>query len=340
MADGGVVTGRNDCQARVDGSERSSDRAEHYRVDDTPGPDGVTAGSPNGRTGSSRGSSRRGGGRRSLACRARRRLRVLPDGLVQHVRRLWRRSAAIETRRRTDRAPWSISAATAYRPDPAFKVVTTASCRAYLAPWRRGRSRRLAGDRAHRPSRLAIQSLSIIPGATDRRGIMPFWEAVLGYDRRPDSPDEDLIDPHERLAPLWFEEMDELRADGAGSIHLVVWVPWDVAATRVRRASRQVAGSSATTRRRASGPSPIRPATRWTSRRHRRQVRSSEGVAGRATTLVGRPDARRRSTPRALAAGTIHQQARGTAGLLLRAHAEPATGGHRTMRATGTGTRP
>ena len=79
----------------------------------------------------------------------------------------------------------------------------------------------------------AIQSLSIIPGATDRRGIMPFWQAVLGYDRRPDSPDEDLIDPHERLAPLWFEEMDELRADGAGSIHLVVWVPWDVAATRV-----------------------------------------------------------------------------------------------------------
>jgi 4a-hydroxytetrahydrobiopterin dehydratase len=79
----------------------------------------------------------------------------------------------------------------------------------------------------------AIQSLSMIPGATDRRGIMPFWQGVLGYDRRPDSPDEDLIDPHARLAPFWFEEMDELRADGAGTIHLVVWVPWDEAESRV-----------------------------------------------------------------------------------------------------------
>jgi hypothetical protein len=72
-----------------------------------------------------------------------------------------------------------------------------------------------------------------IRGATDRRGIMPFWQGVLGYDRRPDSPDEDLIDPHGRLAPFWFEEMDELRADGAGTIHLVVWVPWDEAESRV-----------------------------------------------------------------------------------------------------------
>ena len=79
----------------------------------------------------------------------------------------------------------------------------------------------------------AIQSLSIIPGATDRRGIMPFWQGVLGCDRRPDSPDEDLVDPHGRLAPLWFEDMDELRADGAGTVHLVVWVPWDEAESRV-----------------------------------------------------------------------------------------------------------
>jgi 4a-hydroxytetrahydrobiopterin dehydratase len=79
----------------------------------------------------------------------------------------------------------------------------------------------------------AVQSLSIIPGATDRRAIMPFWQAVLGYDRRPDSPDEDLIDPHGRLASFWFEEMSELRADGVGTIHLVAWVPWDGAESRV-----------------------------------------------------------------------------------------------------------
>lgn len=83
------------------------------------------------------------------------------------------------------------------------------------------------------PDPAAIQSLSVIPGATDRPGIMPFWQGVLGYDRRPDSPDEDLVDPHGRLAPFWFEQMDELRADGAGTIHLVVWVPWDEAESRL-----------------------------------------------------------------------------------------------------------
>ena len=83
------------------------------------------------------------------------------------------------------------------------------------------------------PDPKSVQGLLIIPGATDRARIMPFWESVLGYARRPDNPDEDLIDPHDRLAPFWIEEMDELRADGAGSIHLVVWVPWDEAEARV-----------------------------------------------------------------------------------------------------------
>ncbi len=83
------------------------------------------------------------------------------------------------------------------------------------------------------PDPAAVQSLLVIPGATDRSGIMPFWQAVLGYKPRPDSPDEDLVDPHDRLAPFWFEEMDDLRSDGKGSIHLVVWVPWDQAEARV-----------------------------------------------------------------------------------------------------------
>lgn len=90
-----------------------------------------------------------------------------------------------------------------------------------------------AVDMGLTPEPATVESLSIIPGATARRDIMPFWQAVLGYDRRPDSPDEDLVDPHRRLAPFWFEEMDELRPDGAGTIHLVVWVPWDEAESRV-----------------------------------------------------------------------------------------------------------
>jgi 4a-hydroxytetrahydrobiopterin dehydratase len=82
----------------------------------------------------------------------------------------------------------------------------------------------------------AIQSLSVIPGSTERQAIMPFWQAVLGYVPRPDSPDEDLVDNHERGAPFWFEQMEELRSDGAGTIHLVVWVPWDMAESRVQAA--------------------------------------------------------------------------------------------------------
>jgi 4a-hydroxytetrahydrobiopterin dehydratase len=81
-----------------------------------------------------------------------------------------------------------------------------------------------------------IQSLSVIPGATDRSAIMPFWQAVLGYEPRPDSPAEDLVDPHDRLAPFWFEEMDEPRADGKGTVHGVVWVPWDEVAGRLEGA--------------------------------------------------------------------------------------------------------
>jgi 4a-hydroxytetrahydrobiopterin dehydratase len=79
----------------------------------------------------------------------------------------------------------------------------------------------------------AIQSLLIIPGATNRRSIMPFWQSVLGYIPRPDSPDEDLVDTHDRGAPFWFEDMEQLRSDGAGTMHLVIWVPWDEAESRV-----------------------------------------------------------------------------------------------------------
>lgn len=118
----------------------------------------------------------------------------------------------------------------------------------------------LAGDPA------AVQSLSIIPGATNRRAIMPFWQVVLGFERRPDSPDEDLVDPHGRLAPFWFEEMDALRPDGAGRSTS----SYGCRGTRPSRGSppplRLVARSFVTTSKRASGRSPILPATRSMSR--------------------------------------------------------------------------
>jgi 4a-hydroxytetrahydrobiopterin dehydratase len=82
----------------------------------------------------------------------------------------------------------------------------------------------------------AVQSLLVIPGATSRREVMPFWRAVLGYEPRPDSPDEDLVDPRNRGTAFWFEQMREPRADGGGAIHVAIWVPYEQAEARVAAA--------------------------------------------------------------------------------------------------------
>jgi 4a-hydroxytetrahydrobiopterin dehydratase len=82
----------------------------------------------------------------------------------------------------------------------------------------------------------AVQSLLVIPGATDRPGVMPFWRAVLGYEPRLDSPAEDLVDPHGRTVPFWFEQMKEPRPDGGGAIHIAVWIPYDQAEARIAAA--------------------------------------------------------------------------------------------------------
>jgi 4a-hydroxytetrahydrobiopterin dehydratase len=82
----------------------------------------------------------------------------------------------------------------------------------------------------------AVQSLLIIPGATNIAEVIPFWRAVLGYEPRRDSPAEDLVDPHDRGAPFWFEQMKEPRGDGGGAIHIAVWVPYEQAEARVAAA--------------------------------------------------------------------------------------------------------
>ena len=51
----------------------------------------------------------------------------------------------------------------------------------------------------------AVQSLLVIPGATDRAKVMPFW----------------------------FEQMKEPRADGGGAIHIAIWVPYEQAEARI-----------------------------------------------------------------------------------------------------------
>jgi 4a-hydroxytetrahydrobiopterin dehydratase len=82
----------------------------------------------------------------------------------------------------------------------------------------------------------ALQSLLVIPGAPDIADVMPFWEAVLGYEPRADSPDEDLVDPRDRGAAFWFERMDQPRPDGGGAIHIAIWVPYEQAEARVAAA--------------------------------------------------------------------------------------------------------
>jgi 4a-hydroxytetrahydrobiopterin dehydratase len=78
-----------------------------------------------------------------------------------------------------------------------------------------------------------IQSVLIVPGAPSRPEIMPFWQAVMGYVPRPDSPAEDLIDPHDRNVAIWVEEMEEARPGDFGAIHLAVWLPVEEAQARV-----------------------------------------------------------------------------------------------------------
>lgn len=82
----------------------------------------------------------------------------------------------------------------------------------------------------------AMQSLTVIPGATVTSEVMPFWQAVLGYEPRRDSPDEDLVDPRNRWPGFWFERMDQPRPDGGGAIHVAIWVPYEQAKSRIAAA--------------------------------------------------------------------------------------------------------
>jgi 4a-hydroxytetrahydrobiopterin dehydratase len=92
-----------------------------------------------------------------------------------------------------------------------------------------------ARDLGLRADPSALQSILVIPGAPVASEVMPFWEALLGYERRSDSPDEDLVDPRDRGAAFWFESMRESRA-GGGAIHVAVWVPAEQAEARVSAA--------------------------------------------------------------------------------------------------------
>jgi 4a-hydroxytetrahydrobiopterin dehydratase len=82
----------------------------------------------------------------------------------------------------------------------------------------------------------ALQSMLVIPGAPNTAEVMPFWRAVLGYEPRTDSPDEDLVDPHDRGPAFWLESMNEPRPGDSGAIHVAIWIPHEQAEARVAAA--------------------------------------------------------------------------------------------------------
>ena len=82
----------------------------------------------------------------------------------------------------------------------------------------------------------ALQSVLVVPGASVIAEVVPFWRALLGYEPRLDSPLEDLVDPHGRGPAFWFEQMEELRPDGGGAVHIAVWLPREEAEARVTAA--------------------------------------------------------------------------------------------------------
>jgi 4a-hydroxytetrahydrobiopterin dehydratase len=94
----------------------------------------------------------------------------------------------------------------------------------------------IARDRGVPADPASVQSVLVIPGAANITEVMPFWQAVMGYKRRPDSPDEDLVDPHDRGPGFWFEQMAQPRPGGGGAVHIAVWVPYEQAESRIAAA--------------------------------------------------------------------------------------------------------
>jgi 4a-hydroxytetrahydrobiopterin dehydratase len=81
----------------------------------------------------------------------------------------------------------------------------------------------------------AVQTVEVTIDAPVAREVMPFWRAVLGYEYRSDSPEEDLVDPRGRGPSFWFQPMDGPRPQ-RNRVHIDVWVPHDQAEARVAAA--------------------------------------------------------------------------------------------------------
>ena len=81
-----------------------------------------------------------------------------------------------------------------------------------------------------------VQSVDpVVIGAVDIKEVMPFWLALMGYEIRADSPDEDIVDPRGIGPGIWFEKVDE-PVVGRNRMHIAVWVPVEQVEARVAAA--------------------------------------------------------------------------------------------------------
>ncbi|WP_354638615.1 VOC family protein [Kitasatospora camelliae] len=80
----------------------------------------------------------------------------------------------------------------------------------------------------------ALQTVQVTVDALAGADVVPFWRALLGYRDRAGSS-EDLIDPHRRGAPFYFQAMDAPRPQ-RNRVHVDVWVPYDQAEARIAAA--------------------------------------------------------------------------------------------------------
>lgn len=86
----------------------------------------------------------------------------------------------------------------------------------------------------------AVQVLQLAFDAMDHSAVMPFWQTVLGYERR---GEEVLADPARRHPPVWFQHQGEPRPL-RNRLHLDVVTPQPVATASlaaVRGTARSVA---------------------------------------------------------------------------------------------------
>lgn len=82
------------------------------------------------------------------------------------------------------------------------------------------------------PTPSTVQSIQLAIDVVDLNAVIPFWEAVLAYERR---GGEDLADPIAVGPNMWLQQIDALRAE-RNTMHIDVYVPRDQIDARLEAA--------------------------------------------------------------------------------------------------------